>query len=101
MLKNIKKIALSLLVVGLALGVQSFTNKSNALATIYYQTTEGNYSDTQPVPTPNLCQISSINPCIVTFGQDLPQSEFTIDELPDLLEQYDGEASSNLSRSLN
>lgn len=96
-MKNFKKIAMSLLVVGLAIGFSAF---KPAVATIYYQTTEGNYSSTQPVPTPNLCQISSANPCTVTFEDNVPQSTFTIEELPELLDEYNGEASSELNRSV-
>ena len=103
MRNSIKKIALSLLVACLAIGFQSFTNvksKGKVFAIKYYQTTEGNYSSTQPVPTPNLCQIGSMNPCIITFERDVPQVEFTVDELPALLEEYGGEASTNLNRSV-
>lgn len=76
-MKNLKKIALSLLVVGLAVGSQSFKNaekSSSLLSTIYYQISPGVYSKTTP-PVTERC-IEDDNPCTLQFPNTIPSGQF-------------------------
>lgn len=81
MRNNIKKIALSLLVVGLAIGAQSFKNAENKFSTVYYQTSEGYYTKTPP--SGSFCNTSvNTNPCQIEFSNTLPDPDFTLPNIP-------------------
>lgn len=64
-MKNLKKIALSLLVVGLAMGVQSFTNSQSKLATgdYYVQTGADEYTLVLEEDFISSCENTSNRPC--------------------------------------
>jgi len=73
-MRNFKKIALSLLVVGLAIGTQAFKNAENRLADgdVYVQTSTDTYiklSDPNDF-NPSFCENDSDRPCAYQQSQE-------------------------------
>lgn len=101
---NIKKIALSLLVVGLAVGTQAFKNAedSSRFSTTYYQTSEGNYVLTVPAaPNGRSCQSTSSNPCMIIFeSNEIAEhvTQFTTAEIEDLEVTYGNSSGSGSNK---
>jgi hypothetical protein len=81
---NFKKIALSLLVVGLAMGVQSFTNSQSKVATgdYYVQTGADEYTLVQEEDFISSCENTSNRPCYFQQTTNTPYAAtLTYDEV--------------------
>lgn len=87
-MNNFKKVALSLLVAGLAVGFSAFRTsekKAEALANTYYVLTSNDtYQKTTGSEMPSLdrCQDSAEHPCIISFASDPGQSQLDPSNLP-------------------
>jgi len=87
-MNNFKKVALSLLVAGLAVGFSAFRTaekKANALANTYYiLTSNSNYAKVSGSERPSLnpCQDTADHPCVISFASDPGQANLDPNSLP-------------------
>lgn len=87
-MNNFKKVALSLLVAGLAVGFSAFrTTEKNADAlanTFYVLLSSGQYQKVSGSQSPSLdnCQETSKHACIISFASDPGQSQLDPNNLP-------------------
>lgn len=87
-MNNFKKVALSLLVAGLAVGFSAFRTsekKVDALANTYYVLTSNDtYSKVSGSEMPSLgrCQENADYPCIISFASDPGQNQLDANNLP-------------------
>ncbi|UPZ36506.1 hypothetical protein MUB18_20685 [Sphingobacterium sp. PCS056] len=87
-MNNFKKVALSLLVAGLAVGFSAFRTsdkKADALANTYYiLSSNTNYQKVSGSQMPNLegCRETADHPCVISFASDPGPSNLNPTSLP-------------------
>lgn len=87
-MKNFKKVALSLLVAGLAVGFSAFRTveqKKESLANFYYVLTSANqYTKASGSEMPDLerCEDQANHPCVISFATDQGATPINANSLP-------------------